>query len=145
MDEADFLLHKVVSSIRLRTNINNLSSEDLVDEEFYFKTPELIMRDWKNLSEAIDNTYKIANECNVDLKLNEYKFPVYSIPSGTSADSFLWNESFKGLEKRFVLVTEQAKKRLKMELSVINEMGFSNYFLIVWEKGNGHYWKRLSC
>ncbi len=75
----------------------------------------------------------IAKQCNVDLKLSEYKFPVYSTPSETSADTQLWNESFKGLAKRYQLVTEAAKKRLEMELSVISEMGFSNYFLIVWD------------
>ena len=133
LNEKDFLLHKVVNSIRLRTNINNFSSEDLIDDEFYFKSPDSIESEWKNLPEALRNSNEIANHCNVDLKLNEYKFPIYSVPPNTTADSFLWNETFKGLEKRFDPVTEKAKKRLKMELSVISEMGFSNYFLIVWD------------
>ena len=71
----------------------------------------------------------IANECDVDLKLGEYKFPVYSTPSNIPADTLLWNESFKGLAKRFKSISVAAQKRLEMELSVISEMGFSNYFL----------------
>ena len=133
LDKNDFLLHKTVTAIRLRTNMDNLSDEELADEEFYFKDPDSIEREWRNLPHALKNTEAIAKECNVDLKLNEYKFPVYSISSSESADSFLWNESFKGLTKRFKPVSDEAKKRLEMELSVISEMGFSNYFLIVWD------------
>jgi DNA polymerase III alpha subunit len=133
LDENEFLMHKVVNSIKLKTNLNNLSPEELIDEEFYFKSPKSIDRDWKKLPSAIENSYKIASNCNVDLKMHEYKFPVYSIPAATSADSFLWNESFKGLEKRFSPVSDKAKKRLETELVVISEMGFSNYFLIVWD------------
>lgn len=132
-EKQDYLLHKTVTAIRLRTSIDNLLNSDIADEEYYFKDPRIIEDEWKNLPQALVNTDQIVKECNVDLKLNEYKFPVYSTPENLSADTMLWNESFKGLEKRFPLVTESAKKRLEMELSVIAEMGFSNYFLIVWD------------
>ena len=65
--------------------------------------------------------------------MNEYKFPVYSLPSNETADSLLWKESYKGLEKKYRLVTDEIKKRVEMELSVIREMSFSDYFLIVWD------------
>ena len=133
LNKKDFLLHKVVNSIRLRSNIDNISEGELADEESFFKDPAIIKKEWRNLPHAIQNTEEITQQCNVDLKLNKYKFPVYSIPPDTSADSVLWNESYIGLEKRFSPVTDQAKKRLEMELSVISEMGFSNYFLIVWD------------
>jgi len=133
LDEKDYLLHKTLTAIRLRTTIDNLQPEELADEEFFFKKPESIEREWEKLSEALTNSELIAKECNVDLKLNEYKFPVFSTPENISADTMLWNESFNGLERRYKPVTESAKKRLEMELSVINEMGFSNYFLIVWD------------
>ena len=133
LNKNDYLLHKTLSAIRLKTSIDNLKSEDLADDEFYFKNPETIEQEWKNLPNELKNSELIAKKCNVDLKLSEYKFPVYSTPSETSADTQLWNESFKGLAKRYQLVTEAAKKRLEMELSVISEMGFSNYFLIVWD------------
>lgn len=133
LDPNDLLLHKTLTAIRLKTNIENLQSEDLADEEFYFKNPTTIEEEWKNLPLALKNSELIAKECKVDLKLNEYKFPVYSTPSNTSADALLWNESFKGLKKRFNIVTDKSKKRLEMEISVISEMGFSNYFLIVWD------------
>jgi DNA polymerase III alpha subunit len=131
--EEDYLLHKTLTAIRLRTTIDNLQTDDLAHEEFYFKKPESIELEWRKLPEALTNSELIAKECNIDLKLSEYKFPVYSTPENISADTMLWNESFKGLQKRFNPVTDVAKKRLEMELSVISEMDFSNYFLIVWD------------
>jgi len=133
LDKKDLLLHKVMSAIRLRTNIDNLTKEELADEESYFKAPDQIDKEWKSLPQALKNTESISKNCNVDLELNKYKFPVYSINADVSADSFLWKESFKGLAKRYNPVSEKAKKRLEMELSVISQMGFSNYFLIVWD------------
>jgi len=133
LNKTDFHLHKTLTAIKLRTNIDNLDYEDLVDEEFYFENPEIIERKWKNLPEALKNSEFIAEQCNVDLKLNKFKFPVYSIPEKINADSFLWNQSFSGLKKRYGMISEDARKRLEMELGVISDMGFSNYFLIVWD------------
>jgi len=129
----DYLLHQTLTAIRLKTNIDNLQTEDLADEEFYFKNPVTIDKEWSKLPEAIRNSELIADECKVDLQLNKFKFPVYSVPQKISADTLLWNESFKGLKKRYKVVNEIAKQRLEMELAVISEMGFSNYFLIVWD------------
>ena len=152
LEEKDYLLHKTLTAIRLKKTIDNLQTEDLADDEFYFKDPSTIEHGWRNLPEALNNSQVIAKGCKVDLKLSESKFPVYSTPENISADTMLWNESFKGLEKRFHHVTDSAIKRLEMELSVISEMGFSNYFLIVWDivneakrRGNDDYRKRFSC
>lgn len=133
MDDNDFLVHKTVSAIRLNTNINNLNPNELANEDFYFKDPKLIERTWKNLPEALESTESIAKQCDVNLKLNEYKYPVFSNFKKTSNATLLWEESFKGLARRYDIVNDPAKNRLEMELSVINDMGFTNYFLIVWD------------
>jgi DNA polymerase III alpha subunit len=133
LSEEDHLLHKTLSAIRLRSTIDNLLEDDFVSEEYYFKKLASIEHVWRNLPDALTNSEVIAADCSVDLKLNEYKFPVFSIPPNETADSLLWKESNKGLEKKYEIVTDKIKQRLKMELSVIREMGFSNYFLIVWD------------
>jgi len=133
MDKSDFLLHKAVSAIRLNTNIDNLNPNELADEEFYFKDPKLIERSWKSLPEALENSETIATQCDVNLKLSEYKYPVFSNFIKTSVATLLWEKSYEGLTRRYGLVNDIAKKRLEMELSVINDMGFTNYFLIVWD------------
>ncbi len=133
MDKSDVLLHKAVSAIRLNTNIDNLNPNELADEESYFKDPKLIERSWKSLPEVLENSETIAKQCDVNLKLSEYKYPVFSNFTKSSAVTLLWEESYKGLARRYGLVNDIAKKRLEMELSVINDMGFTNYFLIVWD------------
>ncbi|MHB9013899.1 MAG: PHP domain-containing protein [Ignavibacteriaceae bacterium] len=129
----DFMLHKIVSSIRLNTNIDNIAADDLVDEEYYLKTPDELKKDWKALPEAFWNAEKIAQSCNVDLELGKLKFPSYPLPPEETAFSFLWKISFRGLEERYKTITDQAVKRLQYELEVIDEMGFSDYFLIVYD------------
>jgi DNA polymerase III alpha subunit len=129
----NFLLHKTVSAIKLKTTIDNILENDVIDDEYYFKNPSSIEHKWRNLPDALKNSEAIAKDCNVDLKLNEYKFPVYSLPSIETAESLLWKESYKGLKQKYYSVTDKIKERLEMELSVISEMGFSNYFLIVWD------------
>jgi len=104
-----------------------------VDEEFYFKNPKLIEKKWASLPDTLNASEYIAENCNTDIKLNEYKFPFYSLPPGETSDSLLWKESFKGLNEKYDKITDVIKDRLEMEFSVIKEMGFCDYFLIVWD------------
>ncbi|RJP60041.1 MAG: DNA polymerase III subunit alpha [Ignavibacteriales bacterium] len=129
----DFILHKTVTAIRLNTTIDNLSKDELVDEEYHLKTSDELKQEWRSLPEALWNAERIAKNCNVDLEFSKYKFPVFPLPSTETAFSFLWKISFHGLEKRYQPITEQAVKRLQYELEVIDEMGFCDYFLIVWD------------
>jgi DNA polymerase III alpha subunit len=133
MKQEDFLLHKVVSAIRLNKTLDGLPQEALADEEAYLKTPEEFQRDWRALPEAMWNADKIAQLCNVDLELGRLKFPSFPMPDNETAFSLLWKLSFGGLEERYKPITDQAVKRLQYELEVIEEMGFSDYFLVVWD------------
>ncbi len=117
-------IHKTVTAIRLNASIDNLIEEDIVDEEFYFKNPKLIEKKWASLQDTINASEYIAENCNTDIKLNEYKFPFYSLPPGETSDSLLWKESFKGLNEKYDKITDVIKDRLEMEFSVIKEMGF---------------------
>lgn len=129
----DFLLHKVVTAIRLNSGIANLPEDVTTDEEAYLITPDEFARTWKALPEAVWNADRIAQSCNVDLKFGEYKFPTYALPKDESSFSYLWKIAFEGLSNRYQPITEQAIKRLQYELEVIDELGFSDYFLIVWD------------
>jgi DNA polymerase III alpha subunit len=129
----DFLLHKVVTAIRLNTTLANLGDENIIDEEYHLKSPEQLAQTWKSLPEAMWNADKIAQSCNVDLQLGKYKFPTFPLPPNDSAFSFLWKIAFDGITRRYEKITDQAIKRLQYELEVIDELGFSDYFLIVWD------------
>lgn len=133
LNQEDCDIHKTVTAIRLNTSIDNLTEEDTVDEEFYFKNPKSIKDKWLSLPEALNASEYVAENCNTDIKLNEYKFPLYSLPPGETSESLLWKKSFKGLNKKYGKITDEIKNRLEMEFSVIKEMGFCDYFLIVWD------------
>ncbi len=129
----DFLLHKTVTAIRLNTTIQNLDEDDLVDSEFYLKSPQELNAIWKALPEAIWNADFIARNCNVDLQFGTYKFPKFPLPKSETAFSYLWKITFRGLAERYKPITDMAVKRLQYELEVIDNLGYSDYFLIVWD------------
>ncbi|MFH0733946.1 MAG: hypothetical protein V1773_05530 [bacterium] len=129
----DFLLHKAVTAIRLNKTIENLTTDDIVDEEYYLKLPEEHRSVWKSIPEAVWNADYIAQNCNVNMEFNKYKFPYFQLHSEETAFSYLWKISFSGLAEKYQPITEKAVKRLQYELEVIDELGFSDYFLIVWD------------
>jgi DNA polymerase III alpha subunit len=133
LNQDDHELQKAVTAIRLNTNIDNLSEDLIIDEEFYFKNPNQIDNEWRSLPEALKATEIVSKECVAELNLNEYKFPVYKLDEEETADSLLLKKSFEGLHQRYDNVTDTIKNRLDYELRIISEMNFSNYFLIVWD------------
>ena len=129
----DYILHKTLVAIKKNSTLDNLNEDDLADEEGYLKTSAEMRETWKALPEAIRNSEYVAQNCNVDLKFGEYKFPVFSLPSNETAFSYLWKIAFLGLKERYRQITERVVKRLQYELEVIDELGFTDYFLIVWD------------
>ena len=129
----DQVLHRVVTAIRLNKTMASIDDNDYVESEFYLKPPEELDEIWRALPEAVKNVEKIARACNVDLDLGRYKFPVFNLPYTETPYSYLWKLAFNGLEERYKRVSEEAIKRLQFELGIIEEMGFCDYFLIVWD------------
>ncbi|MBK7377848.1 MAG: DNA polymerase III subunit alpha [Ignavibacteriales bacterium] len=133
LNKDDYNLHKTLCAICLNKNVDDLLVTDYMDSEFYFKSPAEIDSRWKNLSEAVSNTEKIASECNVDLKFNQYKFPKFKTPANHTSHSMLREISYSGLKQRYPAMSKPAVDRFELELSVIEELNFSDYFLIVWD------------
>lgn len=129
----DHLLCKVVHAIRLGSTLANITDDEFPEAEYHLKTPDEFAKTWRGLPEAIWNADKIAQSCNVDPHVGEYKFPSFPLPPGESSFSFLWKLAFEGLSRRYQPITDQAIKRLQYELEVIDELGYSDYFLIVWD------------
>lgn len=133
LNKDDHKLHRLVRSIDLNNAINNLSKNEMVDEECYFKDPGDIDDLYSSLPEAIKNTEKIASKCKVDLKIGEFKYPKYPLGGEESAKDCLTKLTYNGLHKKYEKITEEILERVEYELSVINELHFNDYFLIVWE------------
>lgn len=133
LTKEDYLTHKILTAIKLNKNIDNLSQDEVADEEFFFKNPAEIENSWKQLPELFQNIEYLVANCNVDLKLGEFKFPSFDLPSGKTSFSYLQKISYDGLSQRYVPMSEKAIKGLEYELSVIDGLNFTDYFLVVWD------------
>ncbi|GAB4300216.1 MAG: hypothetical protein Kow0098_27390 [Ignavibacteriaceae bacterium] len=131
LNNEDYLIHKIVTAIRLNKNLSNLEENEIQPSDFYFSDRSNTISKWKKVPGALENLEYIINECNTDLQLNKFKFPVFPDLKGETSDSVLWKESFRGLSVRYNPVSDEARKRLEYELQVIKELNFSDYFLIV--------------
>ncbi len=101
--------------------------------EFYFKTEREMAEIFGEIPQALKNTLEVAEMCNLEIPLPGPQLPKYEVPEGYTKEEYLKEIARKGLEERYPVVTEEMKERLEYELSVIINMGFTGYFLIVWD------------
>ena len=101
--------------------------------QYYVKSPEEMERLFPYATEALENTHKIAQRCHVEIEFGVTKLPKFDVPQGYTSWEYLNELCFKGLEERYQPVTEELKERLNYELSTIKNMGYVDYFLIVWD------------
>jgi DNA polymerase-3 subunit alpha len=102
--------------------------------DFYMKTKEEMYEIFKETPEALKNTVKIAESCSLEINLPGPLLPDYEIPEKyDSPDDYLRALAQEGLVKRYPEITDEMKIRAKYELDIIIEMGFTGYFLIVWD------------
>ncbi|MBP9015613.1 MAG: DNA polymerase III subunit alpha, partial [Candidatus Atribacteria bacterium] len=98
------------------------------------KSPEEMERDFSYCPQALENTSLIAERCQVNLELGKVNLPHFPVPPGFDAPGYLRSLCLEGLVKRYGdPPPERARKQLEYELKVIEEMGYSTYFLIVWD------------
>lgn len=117
-----------------------LSMYDVPD--FYFKSPEEMKAAFYDLPEAIENTVKIAEQCNVDIPHGNLILPQYQLPSEKTAVEYLRELTLKNIDKVKDYSQEEVMKRIDYELDIINQKGYTQYFLIVqdfvnWAKSQG--------
>ena len=106
-------------------------SADFMKGEFSFKKPAEMEKLFADYPEAIANTKKIADECNVELELGNWNFPKFEVPSGETHASYLRKKVYEGVERRYGELNDEIKERIDRELGVIEFKGFPVYMLIV--------------
>jgi DNA polymerase-3 subunit alpha len=130
----DAKAHEVLLCIQTGKTLNDSDRMKLSSDEFYFKSAEEMEGLFPHCPEALENTIRIAEQCNLELRFGEYKFPRFSPPGGKSLDLYLEELSRKGLENRLKHIPgshDKYRTRLEKELEMIRSMGFAGYFLIV--------------
>ena len=141
----DYEIHETKVCINTGKTLNDPNREKIFSDQQYFKSSEEMINLFKEGAPFIDNTNEISKKCNVSLKTKGYFLPEYPVPKEHNFDSFLADLSHERLKKYLESFDKQKKveyfKRLDYELEQIKTMGFSSYFLIVydfiqWSKNN---------
>ncbi|MDR2063193.1 MAG: DNA polymerase III subunit alpha [Candidatus Nomurabacteria bacterium] len=152
--------HEILLSVGTASNLSDKNRMSLRDFQLHFIDPRDIIKRWgKDFPEAIKNTKRIADRCNVQLELDRILIPKFPVPQGKTEKSFLSELVYQGLAVRYAktpkeraptltpvaakkLLSDEVKARAEMELAIIEKMGYYGYFLIVqdfinWGKNQG--------
>jgi DNA polymerase-3 subunit alpha len=137
LDKGDHESHTVLMCIQTATTISHPNRMETASEELYFKSPKEMYDAFAAHPEALENTVKIAERCNVEIEFGKLHLPSYAVPEGYTAESYFRYLAKKGLEERLEAVPaekhDEYRNRLEMELDVIVLKGYDGYFLIVWD------------
>ena len=101
--------------------------------QYYVKSEEEMLRLFPYAKQALENTQKIADRCHVEIEFGVTKLPKYDVPDGYTSWEYLQKLCYEGLEKRYGDPSQELKDRLSYELETIHQMGYVDYFLIVWD------------
>ena len=132
LKQADWEAHDALLCIQTGKQVTDSDRMRYDTDQIYFKSPEEMQALFGDFPEAMENTIKIAEECNVEIEMGRLHLPHFPIPAPfVEADIYLRHLSEEGLAERYKKITEELKKRLDFELSVIKQMAYAGYFLIV--------------
>ena len=134
LTKEDSKAHEILLCIQTGKTLDDADRMRFSKDSFYFKSPDEMREAFKDVPEAITNTKKIAERCNLDFKFDEDRLPAYKVPEGEELYSYLEKLALAGLKQKLGgAVPDDYMDRLNRELKMIGNMGFSAYFLIVWD------------
>ncbi len=128
----DAELQDIMMCVAMGRFVDDTDRMKFEGEEFYLKDHDEMASLFPNLYDAVENTLEIANKCNVDFG-KEKLLPLYTPPNGMSSPEYLRFLLEEGLKKKYPVVTDEIRERVEYEYSVICDMGFVDYYLIVWD------------
>ncbi len=131
-DKEDAAAHDILLCIQTGKTIKDTDRIRFPNREFYFKTEEEMRALFQDYPKAIDNTVEIANKCHFEFTFGKYHLPKFSNDATFHSESFLRELAMKGLKEKFDDYDKHLD-RLEYELNIINDMGYNDYFLIVWD------------
>ncbi len=133
----DSVAQDVLMCIQMGTTVDDENRMRFANDQFYLKSEDEMRRIFANIPEACDNTARIAEQCNVEFTFGELHLPDFDVPDGYTKKAYLRSLCEKGLQERYAQADEEEmnslKERLDYELTTIENMGYVEYFLIVWD------------
>ncbi len=141
VNRGDYKAHEILMCIQQGKTIEDEKRLSHKNDAYYIKTPQEMEAAFSDWPEVLENTARISDMCNVELELGKPMLPQFKVPDDYDRDSYVEKCARDGLERRFREKTSRGEKfdpdqyraRLDYELGVIKKMGFSSYFLIVWD------------
>ena len=141
VNRTDAAAHEVLMAIQTGKSLKEEKRLKHAVDSYYLKSPSEMNVDFSSVPEALENTLKIAAQCNVKLDFGSTYLPTFKVPDGHDLDTYIAHVVDKGLEQRFARFAalgrqfdpDQYRERARTELAVIQKMTFSGYFLIVWD------------
>lgn len=133
LKKEDAVVHDVLLCIQTARTVDEEDRMKFPTNEFYLKSPEEMKNIFSNHLEALENTVKISHRCNVELDFDTLHLPEYKVPDGFTNEEYLRHLTVEGLKERYKEITEEIEERFDYEFNTIIQMGYTDYFLIVWD------------
>jgi len=129
----DFKVQSVLTCVQTTTTLDEQTPLRKQNCEYYLKSPRAMANLFAAYPKAVASAGRLTAQCDLDLGMGTYRFPDFHVPEGETAYSYLCKLCFEGLAKLYKPITPKATKRLQHELSIIHDLGFAEYFLVVWD------------
>jgi len=139
----DAPIQDILLCVQTNRKVNEQNRMNLMDFDLYMRSPEEMHEYFHEVPEAIENTTRIAEMCNLEIELGNIKLPRYEVPNGFTPKSYLRKLCEEGLSERYGKnITQSHRERMEYELAIIEKTGYASYFLIVqdfvnWAKDQG--------
>lgn len=133
LNKDDAKSHDVLLCIQTGKTLNDDNRMKFPSDEFYLKSPDEMAALFPEHPEALENTVKIAERCNVEIKFHDLHLPEFTVPDGYTHEEYLKKLALEGMNSRYENVTDEIKERFEFEFNTIKNMGYVDYFLIVWD------------
>ncbi|MDI3533855.1 MAG: polymerase subunit alpha [Thermosediminibacterales bacterium] len=133
LNKQDNQAHDILLCIQTGKTVDDEDRLKFPTQEFYLKSQKEMEQLFSYIPEALENTERIARMCDIELDFGNLHLPQYTLESGYDENTYLEKLCWEGAQKRYNKITSKIENRLKYELQIIKQMGFSSYFLIVWD------------
>ncbi len=131
--KSDAKMQDVLLCVQTGKTVDDPNRMRFQTEEFYLKSEEEMLTLFPGCREALENTQRIADRCNVEFVFNEYHLPSFPVPEGYTNEEYFWKLCTDGFRERYENPPVEYRERLQYEFDVISRMGYVNYYLIVWD------------
>ncbi|NLY51229.1 MAG: DNA polymerase III subunit alpha [Firmicutes bacterium] len=131
--QQDATAHDILLCLQTGKSVQDPNRLRFPTQEFYLKSPQEMRHLFREVPQALKSTLQIADQCELEIPLGGLHLPEFPLPPGETPEGYLRRLCLEGLERRYTVPGKHERERLDYELSVIQRMGYTSYFLIVWD------------